>query len=68
MKPWQFTVLFLVGVSGAVAMLVAGAVGVDIPATAYTGVGTILAFVLARRDTFTSHDRDRARDHGRHTD
>lgn len=63
MRPWQFTVLFLVGVGGAVAMLVASLIGKPIPPTALTGVGAILAYVLARRDG--NHDRHRGREHER---
>lgn len=64
MRPWQFTVLFLVGVGGAVAMLVASLIGKPIPPTALTGVGAILAYVLARRDHH-HHDRARDREHER---
>jgi hypothetical protein len=55
MKPWQFTVLFLVGVGGAVTLLILGALGRDIPPASLTGVGTILAWVLA---TMRDHKRN----------
>lgn len=53
MKEWQFSVLFFVGVGGALFLLVAPAVpGLqDIPKNpgAVTGIGTILAYVLTQK-------------------
>lgn len=60
MKEWQFDVLFLVGVGGAVFMLIAPAIGLEqIPKnpTAVTGVGTILAYVLTQRKRITGKDK-----------
>lgn len=51
MKDWQFNVLFLVGVGGAVLLLIGPGLGfmvADNPAT-YTGVGAILTYVLAQK-------------------
>ena|GEM_PF-4618467 len=53
MKPWQFNILFLVGVSGAVFLMLAPVFGLPIDVkdnpTAVTGIGTILAYVLTQR-------------------
>jgi hypothetical protein len=69
MSRWQFTVLFLVGVGGAVALLVASLFGRDIPPTALTGVGAILTYVLTQRDRLTHNGgNDRARDQERTPD
>lgn len=51
MKDWHFNVLFLVGVGGAVLLLIGPGLGfkvADNPAT-YTGVGAILTYVLAQK-------------------
>lgn len=46
---WQFNILFIVGVGGAVVMLIAALKGVKISEEplAYGGVGAILAYVLS---------------------
>lgn len=51
MKEWHFNVLFFVGVLGAVLMLIGPEIGLDIGknATAITGVGAILTFVLTQK-------------------
>lgn len=51
MKPWQFDALFVVGVGGAVVLLVAALIGVDVPIGA-PGVGVItliLGYILSQR-------------------
>lgn len=55
MKEWHFNVLFFVGVLGALAMLFGPEIGLDIGKnpTAVTGVGAILAFVLAQKQNLT---------------
>lgn len=55
MKEWHFNVLFIVGVLGAVVMLIGPEIGLDIGKnpTAVTGVGAILAFVLTQKEKIT---------------
>lgn len=52
MKQWHFNVLFVVGVVGAVTMLLGPEFGLDIGKnpTAVTGVGAILGYVLTQRE------------------
>ena len=52
MKQWHFNVLFVVGVLGAVVMLIGPEIGLDIGknATAVTGVGAILGYVLTQKE------------------
>ena len=52
MKQWHFNVLFVVGVLGAITMLLGPEIGLDIGKnpTAVTGVGAILGYVLTKRD------------------
>lgn len=61
MKEWQFTVLFLVGVGGAVLLLIGPALGLKIGENpgALTGVGVILTYVLTQRKTLTKHNDER---------
>jgi len=61
MKEWQFTVLFLVGVGGAVLLLIGPALGLNIGENpgALTGVGVILTYVLTQRKTLTKHNDER---------
>ena len=51
MKPWQFNVLFVVGVGGALFLLFGAALGLpmDQNPTAAAGVGAILTYVLTQR-------------------
>lgn len=58
LKEWQFNVLFFVGVGGAIFLLVGPSLGLNISQnpTAYTGVGTILAYVLTQKKALTRHD------------
>lgn len=51
MKEWQFNVLFFVGVGGVVLLLIGPSLGITISnnPTALTGVGAILAYVLAQK-------------------
>lgn len=66
LKDWQFNVLFFVGVGGAVLLLIAPELGLKIGdnATAVTGVGAILTYVLTQRKAFTKgHEKqDASRD------
>jgi hypothetical protein len=59
LKDWQFNVLFVVGVSGAILMLLGPEVGLDIGKnpTAVSGVGAILAYILTQRKTMVKHDK-----------
>jgi hypothetical protein len=58
LKEWQFNVLFIVGVSGAILLLIGPEIGLDVASnpTAVTGVGAILAYVLTQKKTLTKHD------------
>jgi len=59
LKEWHFTVLFFVGVGGAIVLLVGSLLGLEISDNpmAYSGVGSILAFVLTQRKT-SNHKKD----------
>lgn len=58
LKTWQFTILFWVGVGGAVLLLIGPELGLDIGRnpTAVTGVGAILAYVLTQKKTITKDE------------
>lgn len=58
LKQWQFDVLFFVGVGGALVLLFGPSLGLEIGSNplAATGVGAILAFVLAQRNALTKSD------------
>lgn len=58
LKEWQFNVLFFVGVGGAVLMLIGPELGLDLTsnATAVSGVGAILAYVLTQKKVLTRHE------------
>lgn len=55
LKEWQFTILFFVGVGGAVLLLVGPEFGLEIGQnpTAITGVGAILTYVLTQKNPFS---------------
>jgi hypothetical protein len=57
-KEWQFDVLFFVGVGGAIFLLVAPAVGLNIGNSplAISGVGAILSYVLTQRKNIVKDD------------
>lgn len=59
MEKWQFNVLFFVGVGGAVFLLFAPVVGlnVDRNPTALTGVGLILTYVLTQKKEITKNGK-----------
>lgn len=58
LKEWQFDVLFWVGVGGAVFLLVAPLIGLDITKNpgALTGVGAILTYILTQKKAWTKHE------------
>lgn len=58
MKEWQFNVLFFVGVGGAIMLLIGPEFGLKMGQnpTAITGIGSILAYVLTQRKSFTKKD------------
>lgn len=58
LSKWQFNVLFIVGVGGAVLLLLGPDFGVHVSRnpTAIGGVGAILTYVLTQRNSFTKHD------------
>jgi hypothetical protein len=51
LKEWQFTVLFFVGVGGALILLLGPELGLNIDQNpgAITGIGAILTYVLTQR-------------------
>lgn len=55
MKEWQFDVLFIVGVGGAILLLVGPIFGMSIGdnPTAVSGIGAILAYILTQRKHLT---------------
>lgn len=58
MKDWQFNVLFLVGVGGAILLLIGPEFGLqnigDNP-TAVAGVGAILTYILTQKKQLTKN-------------
>jgi len=58
LKPWQFNVLFFVGVGGAIFLLIGPEFGLQVSEnpTAFAGVGTILTYVLTQKKTLTKND------------
>ena len=58
MKNWQFNVLFIVGVGGAILLLLGPSFGLEISQspTALTGIGAILTYVLTQKKTLTKSD------------
>lgn len=64
MKQWHFNVLFVVGVLGAITMLLGPEIGLDIGKnpTAVTGVGAILGYVLTQRDKIVKTPPDTKKD------
>ena len=59
MKTWHFNVLFLVGVGGAVTLLVASLLGRDVSPASVAGIGSILAFILTQRNVLTKDGDDK---------
>lgn len=56
LEKWQFNVLFIVGVGGAVLLLLGPEIGLkDLGKnpTAFTGIGAILTYVLTQRKRIT---------------
>ena len=55
LKPWQFNILFFVGVGGAVLLLIGPDLGLSVGqnAPAVGGIGAILTYVLTQRDFIT---------------
>lgn len=61
---WQFNVLFVVGVGGAILLAFGPEVGIDISdnPTALTGLGLILTYVLTQKKAITKHDDHKKED------
>lgn len=61
LKEWQFNVLFFVGVGGAILLLIGPEFGLKMGQnpTAITGIGSILAYVLTQRKSFTNRGPDK---------
>lgn len=55
LKEWQFNVLFVVGVGGALLLLLGPELGLNINTnpTAVTGIGAILTYVLTQKPALT---------------
>lgn len=55
LKNWQFNVLFIVGVGGAILLLIGPEIGLNAShnPTAVTGVGAILTYVLTQKSSLT---------------
>lgn len=71
MKEWQFNVLFFVGVGGAILLLIGPEFGLKMGQnpTAITGIGSILAYVLTQKKSFTNkNDKKSDDDQGRGVD
>jgi len=64
MKQWHFNVLFVVGVLGAVVMLIGPEIGLDVGknATAVTGVGAILGYVLTQKEKLVKQPPNEKKD------
>jgi len=60
LKEWQFNVLFFVGVGGALFMLIAPSIGIDISKNpvAVSGVGAILTYVLTQKKALVHKNDD----------
>lgn len=58
LRDWQFNVLFLVGVGGAILLLIGPEFGLSIGENpmAVTGVGAILTYILTQKKTLTKTD------------
>ena len=59
LEKWQFNVLFIVGVLGAVLLLIGPEIGLETVnknPTAITGIGAILTYVLTQKKSFTKED------------
>lgn len=61
LKEWQFNVLFFVGVGGAILLLIGPEFGLKVGqnATAITGIGSILAYVLTQKSSITNKDNQK---------
>lgn len=67
LKEWQFNVLFVVGVGGALFLLIGPLVGLDIAEnpTSLTGVGAILTYILTQKKAIVRRkisDNERKKD------
>jgi hypothetical protein len=70
LKEWQFNVLFFVGVGGAILLLIGPELGLNMSnnPTAVTGVGAILAYVLAQKKTLTKTEEKKDPQHRKEED
>lgn len=66
MKEWQFNVLFVVGVGGAILLLFGEQLGLNISQnpTAITGIGAILTYVLTQKKAIVHNNekKDKSRE------
>lgn len=66
LKEWQFNVLFVVGVGGALFLLLAPSFGIEVNQSPITvsGVGAILTYILTQKKAITKNDeKDRPPQH-----
>lgn len=67
LKEWQFNVLFFVGVGGAILLLIAPELGLDVSTSpqAVTGIGAILTYVLTQKKALVEKKEKKSRTHPR---
>jgi len=58
MKNWQFNVLFVLGIVGAVVMLFGESLGLTVRSEVVTVFGTLLAFLYTQKRENKRHDED----------
>jgi hypothetical protein len=64
MKEWQFNVAFVVAILGAVVMLFADPLGIDVSPGVITIYAGLLAFIYQSRDRGDDEDDDQGRPKG----
>lgn len=61
-KPWQFDVMFVVMIVGAIALMLAKPLGFSIDPAALTGYGAITTYVLTQRASWTKDKKELPKD------
>lgn len=62
MRRWQFDVLFGIAAGGAVFLIFAQKLGIELSPTALTGYGAILTYVLTQRGSWTNKSNGSGKD------
>jgi hypothetical protein len=57
-RRWQFDVLFGIAAGGAIFLIFAQKLGIELSPTALTGYGAILTYVLTQRNSWVTKDKD----------